>query len=714
MKKILATFLLPILFLSACKAEEVAPEAVVPDTVVKTMDLSQAPTYEVTEIGTLKAGQESDLIAQAGGNLSALNVKLGDAVLANQTLALIGADKPNSAARISVENAELQLKNAQQNLALNKANNQDGVIKAQLRVQSLNTTMNRLNGTLAELNAQNANTQTSLEIQRSTLVQNIQLSNITSSNLQSQLQQNSGGLVTSAKTTLDGVFVNLDSNLARVESILNPNNSSSVSTSDLNGGLGEQDYGQLLDAIDTYNNYRWNLNSAKSNYEGNLPLSEGTVEFTALEAKQRVDEVRLLLAETREMLNASVSNELLPAQALEGYKANIGGAEAVTLGDLMKLDALSQSISSFKIEENGKIAGSQTNQVLANNQLAEADNALQKFYLTRDAAVKDLQTKIQQTQLELQGAKADLASAGRTAGLLNSSKDLELSTLNNQVRLVQNGLEDGKIMAKMDGVISELTVENGDYVSPGTRIGKIAQLKQITVVFYLSEEKAKQVSLGQEFTFATSSNSGQEFKGMINKIAPSADPMNKKIQIEGLVENSATNLKPETFVNIYLDLSQQVFDSSKIYVPMKAIIFGQNEKYVYVIENEMAVKREIEIGEMFGEWVEVMTGLNKSDRLIVEGQRNLPPEGNVKVNDGQTPTPNDQAEELIENSQAPNDSASSADQSVNNSDLNQTVSPDELLEQTPNLGVNNSMTNTADQTSKELYPLPEENVKAGM
>ena len=85
-------------------------------------------------------------------------------------------------------------------------------------------------------------------------------------------------------------------------------------------------------------------------------------------------------------------------------------------------------------------------------------------------------------------------------------------------------------------------------------------------------------------------------------------------------------------VNLSLDVSTATFDPARIYVPMNAVIFAQNDRYVYVVENGQAERRKIDVGEVYGNWIEVTQGLAKTDELIVEGQRNLPPSGGIAVN----------------------------------------------------------------------------------
>jgi len=676
MKKFIAIGLVVSLLTACSPAQEESQEIVIPDPMVKVLDLSNMPVYQIQEIGTIKPMQEVELIAQAAGTLDQISVKLGDEVAKEQVLAQIDIDEANNPARLSLENAQLQLSNAQQNKDQTLANNQDAVTRSQLRLQSLQSALDRLERNLTELDAQNKSAEESLLLQRDNLVQNVSNAETNNQKLIDQSDQSFSNLLQSTRNSLDSVFVNLESNFSQVEDVINPNNYQNLNSGNMNSGLGATNAIQRNEAINAYNIYRKQLPQDKLNYENDLPLTDSNVEFSIGKVRNSVDDMRIFLASMRSMLNNSVVNNQLSATSLAAYKTTVSSAEAIVLADLAKLDSLSQSVASFRLDESSLTAVSENNVTVAKNQLADANNAIINFYTTSDGAYKDLETQILQTQNDLLSAQADLDSARRSAQIQSGSKDLEINTLNNQVRLAQNSLEGNQVKSSIDGVLSELVVDQGDYISPGTYIGKVIQRDQVKVVFYLSEVNAKRIQLGQTFSFSLSDDPEKEFEGLISKIAPSVDPINKKVRVEGTISNDDFELKPETYVNLTLDLSQRTFDTSKIYIPMNAVIFGQNEQYAYVvrgdlsinptttlgkafgtwlepfkthrvltefnalflhpesefeIEGDIAERQQIEIGRTFDTWVEVDEGLVASDQVIIEGQRNLPPRGDIRV-----------------------------------------------------------------------------------
>lgn len=629
-KKLLSLSLVSILLLSACAPEEKNPSLPALPPTVKTLDLSQKPQYQINEVGTIKATQEVELVAKMAGNIEQLTVKVGETVRNGQTIALIDSEEKNNSATVNYQNAQLQLSNARQTLDENQANNQDTVQRAQLRIQSLQTNIARLERNLQDQITQNKNSRTSIDLQIETAQKNADNAVTIYQNLVAKLEQSEKDLLNSTETSIEAIMVDLESNFTAAENILNPSRIQYFTVSLLNQGIGAANSILRSETVNKYQAYKNKYIKSKEDYKAALPISEENVQQIIDRVKTDLNELRLFLADVRLLLNSSVPDNNLTQAQIDGYLAAISAAEGMILGDLAKADGLAQSIAAFKLDRTSQIANAQNSQVIAQNQLSEAKNALVKFQTDSQAAIKDMETQIQQSKNDLDSAQADLDSAKRTAAIQNSGKNLEISTLTNQLKLAENALTNGKIVSTINGVVSTLEVEVGDYVAPGTPLGKIIQSEQVKVVFYVSKENINSMFIGQNFNFKTAEGS-QEFKGYVSKISPTADPQNKKIMIEGVVENKGFVLKPEMLINLQMDLSEKIFDEKKVYVPMNSIIFNQNTEHVYVVKNNMAVKKDIEIGSVFGAWVEILSGLEKNDVLIVEGQRNLPPNGDVKI-----------------------------------------------------------------------------------
>ena len=630
-KPFLILLITSVFLLSACNGE-IAETPEIPAINVEVLDLSEKPQYQITEVGTIKAVQEVELVAKAAGTIGKFSVALGDSINAGDVLAVIDFDESNNPAKVNYDSANLQLANARQTYSETLANNQDVITRASLRVKTLEETLGRLQRNLEELKTNTDSTETTLELQLENAEKNADTAEVNYEKIVDQFAQSWEDLLSSTKTSLDGAMVNLESSFLTAESIINPSRNKYFNVSDMNKSFGVRDSLQRLETVNSYNSFRNSFELAKSDYQSQLPLNDYTTDSAISLVKQAAEDLRTLMSQVRLMLNNSVVSTNFSQTTLDSHLAAVKAAEATVLGQAATINGLQQSIASFKLDRTSQIATADNNRIIANNQLADARNAVLNFQTTGSGSVQDLEVQIQQTSNDLLSAQADLDSARRSAGIQTSAKNLEISTLNNQLKLAEKSLDNNEVTSSIDGVLSDLAVDEGDYVSPGTYLGKVIQHEQVKVVFYVAEEVADRLVLGQPFSFQVTNDGVHDYTGVINKISPQADPINKKIRVEGAISNEDLFLKPEMFINLELDISTETFDASKTYVPMNSIIFAQNDRYVYVLVGNKAVRKNIEIGEIYGMWVEVTGGLEKDDVLIVEGHRNLPPAGDVEVN----------------------------------------------------------------------------------
>ncbi|MDH5596887.1 MAG: efflux RND transporter periplasmic adaptor subunit [Candidatus Peregrinibacteria bacterium] len=626
--KFFALSVLTLFALSAC-GDKVSEEITLPPPSVQVLDLSKPPVYHISEVGQVKAQQEVELIAKAAGTIGQISAKIGDEVEAGRVLAVIDFDETNNPARVNYDTVNLQLSGARQNYSQIQANNQDQITRAGLRVQTLESTLSRLQRNLDELRATNETTRATMELQVENANQNLDTAEVNYQNLLAQFEQSWEDLLASTQTSLDGVWVNVDSQFARINDFMNPYNISRISSGDLNRYFGARSSLQKNDTTNAYNDYKVALEESKTEYSRYLPLNEVRTAGAIDLVHSVLDDFRNLLSMIRVMLNNSIAGSGLPQGTLDAYLMTVSTAEGIALGDTSALNMARQRVEQFKLDRITQTATAENNVVIAGNRLAEAQNALNQFQIGSVGSLHDLEAQITQTSNELLAAQADMASAQRNLSISGTGQRLEISTLENQLRLAEQNLDNNQITSSIKGTLSEFTVDEGDYVTPGFYLGRVIQRDSVKIVTYLSKENADRLTLGQSFEYEI--EGGEKALGVISKIAPSADPANKKIRVEGVAANKELELKPETFINLQLDLSTEAFEPGSIYVPMNAIIFTQNNQYVFVVEDGLARKQDVEIGDLFDNFVEITNGLSQSDLLIVEGHRNLPATRSVEV-----------------------------------------------------------------------------------
>ena len=102
------------------------------------------------------------------------------------------------------------------------------------------------------------------------------------------------------------------------------------------------------------------------------------------------------------------------------------------------------------------------------------------------------------------------------------------------------------------------------------------------------------------------------------------------MKLEIVFDNKNGELIQETFVDIAIPVKT---GSESIYIPLKAVTVTQTESYVFVIKDNRSVKTPVILGKTEGEFIEVLSGLNRGDTLAVDGAKNLIDGDEVKITD---------------------------------------------------------------------------------
>ena len=251
---------------------------------------------------------------------------------------------------------------------------------------------------------------------------------------------------------------------------------------------------------------------------------------------------------------------------------------------------------------------------------------------TIDDKIKKL--TYESAKIEAERLKKDL---DRTENLFKggTSSEQELDkarssyeTANNKYEEAERQLSYTKITAPISGTITKKIVEIGTYVNTGNPIASIVDISRLKVKINVSESNVYYLRIGDRVKITTDIYNGATFEGKISFVSPRGDEShNYPVEIE--IANSAKNpLKAGTFVNV-----EVCIDSSNkgLYIPREALQGSIKDAKVYVAENGKALLKEIIIGRESNESLEVVSGLNQNDKVIVSGQVNLTNNKPIKI-----------------------------------------------------------------------------------
>lgn len=192
----------------------------------------------------------------------------------------------------------------------------------------------------------------------------------------------------------------------------------------------------------------------------------------------------------------------------------------------------------------------------------------------------------------------------------------------------RKALRDTKIKAPISGVINKRLVENGQFISGGMPICEIVNTSKLKIWVKVPEKDIFKLKKGQVVNVIIPAFPGKTFTGKINSIGEKADNA-MKFDAEVIMDNNDgdQHLKAGLFSEVQIPVEA----SETILIEKTAITGSMKNPSVFVIEGDIAVKKDIIINESDEKFVEVVSGLKKEDRVVVSGQLNLNDGDRVKI-----------------------------------------------------------------------------------
>jgi RND family efflux transporter MFP subunit len=259
-----------------------------------------------------------------------------------------------------------------------------------------------------------------------------------------------------------------------------------------------------------------------------------------------------------------------------------------------------------------------------------------------DLLVKMDETTYMQTKLQFNDTERDylrmdtLLSYGSTSQQAYDKTKMGYEML--KVTL-KNMEENVYLRAPFNGIITGKYFNEGEIyssMSPNMQTGvpsiiSLMQINELKVIINVSERYWPVVKKGMKATLSTDIYPGEYFAGKVQLIHPTIDPTTKTFAIEILIPNDDEKLRPGMFAKITLNLGE----TKGLFVPSNAVLKqqGTNQRYVFLNINDEAKKTNVEIGKRFNENLEIISGLNPGDQLIITGNSALMTGSKLKVVD---------------------------------------------------------------------------------
>lgn len=234
-------------------------------------------------------------------------------------------------------------------------------------------------------------------------------------------------------------------------------------------------------------------------------------------------------------------------------------------------------------------------------------------------------------------AQASAAEAEREAGRIRQLYDkgvaskARLEQMETELRLAKSrrdaararlgvaarALADAEVRAPFAGVVAERRLSVGEYVQPGTQLFELVALDPIDAEFRLPEADASRVVFGQEVAVRVAPWPEQVFPASVRFVAPTVDADTHTLLVRAALDNAERKLRPGLFASVDLGVANR---TGVLVVPEEAVLQRADGEVAFRLLDDLRAERvSVETGVHLGGMVEVTSGLNAADRVVVRG-----------------------------------------------------------------------------------------------
>jgi HlyD family secretion protein len=214
-------------------------------------------------------------------------------------------------------------------------------------------------------------------------------------------------------------------------------------------------------------------------------------------------------------------------------------------------------------------------------------------------------------------AQAQMADAQREIDRLQNGPSADdIAAAKARIAAAQSTLNQSKIVAPFDGVITQANPMPGDMVSPSTVAFRMDDLARLMIDLEISEVDINSVAIGQNVTITFDAVQGKTYTGKVSQINQAGDDKSGAVNFTVTVEltDADTLVKPGMTAAVTISVKEL---QDALLVPNRAVRVINSKRMVYLLQNGQPVAVEVRLGATSDTNSEVVGGDLKEGDLII-------------------------------------------------------------------------------------------------
>ena len=234
-------------------------------------------------------------------------------------------------------------------------------------------------------------------------------------------------------------------------------------------------------------------------------------------------------------------------------------------------------------------------------------------------------TSLNQLKLQLDNQEKEFSRIDelyKVGGISKSVWDAQKTALDVSHATYKNLQENNQLLSPISGVVTSRNYDNGDMYSGAQPVYIVEQIRPVKLMVNVSESLFTNVKKGMDVDVKLDVYGDELFKGKVNLVYPTIDPLTRTFPIEIRITNTDEKIRPGMFARVTLNFGAL----QHIVAPDQAVAkqAGSGDRYIYVYKTNGTVSyQKVELGRRMGSRYEIVSGVEDGDQVVITGHDRL-------------------------------------------------------------------------------------------
>jgi membrane fusion protein (multidrug efflux system) len=209
----------------------------------------------------------------------------------------------------------------------------------------------------------------------------------------------------------------------------------------------------------------------------------------------------------------------------------------------------------------------------------------------------------------------DLVSTSSFEGL-----KFDLASLQATYDLKRLNYDYSNIRAPISGVVSSREIKPGENLDIGQVAFRVTDTSELIAYLQIPQAELAKFDVGHNATLSVAAMPNVDFVATIVRISPTIDARNGTFRATAIIKNTAGDLAPGMFGRFTISYEKH---TDALVVPADALLDEDDETSVYVVQDGEVTRRTIKVGILENGRIEILSGLQEDDQVVVVGHSGL-------------------------------------------------------------------------------------------